>query len=150
TVQECVDHLVRRYGASVESRTIREEHVSFPLPRELRLISAGTRCGGEAMATLLKIGPADHDRPITLDEFRHAEYEEGYQYEIIDGRLYVSPQPNAPGGIVEWWITLKLALYAMQHPEVINYVHPKARVYVPDRPDLTIPEPDATAFRAFP
>ncbi len=38
TVQECVDWLVRRHGASVESRVVREEHVSFPLPRELRLV----------------------------------------------------------------------------------------------------------------
>jgi len=39
-VQECVSYLQDRFGASVESRTIREEHVSFPLPRELRLVSA--------------------------------------------------------------------------------------------------------------
>jgi 4-hydroxy-3-methylbut-2-enyl diphosphate reductase len=38
TVQDCVRQLVARYGATVESRTVREEHVSFPLPRELRLI----------------------------------------------------------------------------------------------------------------
>ncbi len=36
-VEECVDYLKRRYGATVESRTVREEHVSFPLPRELRV-----------------------------------------------------------------------------------------------------------------
>ncbi|MFO0966275.1 MAG: 4-hydroxy-3-methylbut-2-enyl diphosphate reductase [Gemmataceae bacterium] len=38
-VQECVTYLRDRYGAEVESRTIREEHVSFPLPRELRLVN---------------------------------------------------------------------------------------------------------------
>jgi 4-hydroxy-3-methylbut-2-enyl diphosphate reductase len=37
-VEECVRHLQERYGAVVESRTVREEHVSFPLPRELRLL----------------------------------------------------------------------------------------------------------------
>jgi 4-hydroxy-3-methylbut-2-enyl diphosphate reductase len=37
-VQECIDYLQQRYGATVESRTVREEHVSFPLPRELRVI----------------------------------------------------------------------------------------------------------------
>lgn len=42
-VQECISRLVERFGAVVESRTIREEHVSFPLPRELRLIPLGTR-----------------------------------------------------------------------------------------------------------
>lgn len=36
-VQECIDHLVEKFGAEVEIVTVREEHVSFPLPRELRL-----------------------------------------------------------------------------------------------------------------
>src|SRR5262249_36499022 len=39
-VQECVEYLQRHHGARVESQTIREEHVSFPLPRELRLVQA--------------------------------------------------------------------------------------------------------------
>ncbi len=43
TVQECIAYLQERFGATLESRTIREEHVSFPLPRELRLISVGVR-----------------------------------------------------------------------------------------------------------
>lgn len=39
-VEECVKHLQKRFGAEVESRTIREEHVSFPLPRELRVLAS--------------------------------------------------------------------------------------------------------------
>jgi 4-hydroxy-3-methylbut-2-enyl diphosphate reductase len=38
-VEECVAYLKSRYGATVESRTVREEHVSFPLPRELRVVA---------------------------------------------------------------------------------------------------------------
>jgi len=38
-VEECVAYLQERFGASVETRTVREEHVSFPLPRELRVLS---------------------------------------------------------------------------------------------------------------
>jgi 4-hydroxy-3-methylbut-2-enyl diphosphate reductase len=38
-VQDCVDYLRRKFGAEVESRTIREEHVNFPLPRELRVLA---------------------------------------------------------------------------------------------------------------
>jgi 4-hydroxy-3-methylbut-2-enyl diphosphate reductase len=38
-VEECVAYLQQRYGATVESRTVREEHVSFPLPRELRVLA---------------------------------------------------------------------------------------------------------------
>jgi 4-hydroxy-3-methylbut-2-en-1-yl diphosphate reductase len=35
-VQECVDYLIERFGASVREVTFRRESVSFPLPRELR------------------------------------------------------------------------------------------------------------------
>ena len=37
-VQECIEHLKQRFNASVEVRTIREEEVHFPLPRELRAL----------------------------------------------------------------------------------------------------------------
>ena len=39
-VEACVAYLQSRYGAEIESRVIREEHVSFPLPRELRMVGA--------------------------------------------------------------------------------------------------------------
>jgi 4-hydroxy-3-methylbut-2-enyl diphosphate reductase len=42
-VDECVHHLRAHFGATVESRTVREEHVSFPLPRELRVLSPAGR-----------------------------------------------------------------------------------------------------------
>jgi 4-hydroxy-3-methylbut-2-en-1-yl diphosphate reductase len=38
-VQDCVQYLEREFGADTESRTVREEHVHFPLPRELRVLS---------------------------------------------------------------------------------------------------------------
>ena len=38
-VQDCVDHLRSTFGAVIESRTVREEHVSFPLPRKLRVVA---------------------------------------------------------------------------------------------------------------
>jgi len=37
-VQEVVNHLCDRFGGIVEIRTVREEHVSFPLPKELRML----------------------------------------------------------------------------------------------------------------
>src|SRR5262245_41022204 len=37
-VRECIIYLQSRFGAAIESRTVREEHVSFPLPRELRIV----------------------------------------------------------------------------------------------------------------
>ncbi len=38
-VQQCVDYLQHHYGATVETRTIREEDVSFQLPKELRSLT---------------------------------------------------------------------------------------------------------------
>ena len=41
-VQECVEYLQKAYGATVEGRTVREEHVNFPLPRELRIVPSSS------------------------------------------------------------------------------------------------------------
>ena len=35
-VGQCLDLLRDRFGATVETRSLREEHVSFPLPKQLR------------------------------------------------------------------------------------------------------------------
>jgi len=102
------------------------------------------------MATVLKIGPADHGRPMTLDEFQNGDYEEGYQYELIDGKLYVSPLPEASQHWVEKWLLRKVEGYSEEHPEVVNYVANKARVFVPGRRGVTNPEPDLAAFRDYP
>jgi 4-hydroxy-3-methylbut-2-enyl diphosphate reductase len=41
-VQESVAYLCDHFAATVETRTIREEHVSFPLPRELRVLTSSS------------------------------------------------------------------------------------------------------------
>jgi 4-hydroxy-3-methylbut-2-enyl diphosphate reductase len=38
-VEACVAYLKAVFGATVEDRVVREEHVQFPLPRELRLLT---------------------------------------------------------------------------------------------------------------
>jgi hypothetical protein len=42
-VQDCVMWLKNRFGATVEERTIREEDVYFPLPKELRAAAAAVQ-----------------------------------------------------------------------------------------------------------
>jgi Uma2 family endonuclease len=44
--------------------------------------------------TLVKIGPADHGRRMSLEEFEHAEAQEGYLYELSRGIITVSDGPN--------------------------------------------------------
>ena len=102
------------------------------------------------MNTLVKLGPTDHGRPMTLEAFESGDFQEGYQYELIDGKLYVSPLPDLPQGRVEHWIFCKLLHYANVHPEILNFVYGKCRVFVPDRPGTTNPEPDVAAYKDFP
>lgn len=98
----------------------------------------------------LKLGPADHDRPLTLDDFESADYEPGFKYEIIDGRLYVAPEANLAEHQLEKWLTRKLERYADDNPDVINFVAEKGRVFIPVRRFTTIPEPDIACYHGFP
>src|SRR2546423_15076190 len=94
-------------------------------------------------------GLADHGKPVGLEEFEAAEFEEGYKYELIDGRLYVSPMPNLPEDSISMWLLEKLIAYKARHPRAVKYVSPKARVFVPGRDDVTCPEPDISVYRVF-
>jgi Uma2 family endonuclease len=102
------------------------------------------------MATLLKLGPADHGRRLTLDEFLSGDYQEGHRYELIEGRLYVSPEANLPAGFLERWISRVLDRYVEERPDVINFSWVKTRVFVPGEEEVSAPEPDAAAYAGFP
>lgn len=97
----------------------------------------------------LRLGPADHGRPVDFDDYEAAEYEPGHKYEIIDGRLYVAPEPNFAEHTLERWLDRKLSRYAEDHPEVINYVAVKSRVFVHSRKKATVPEPDISAYHGL-
>ncbi len=98
----------------------------------------------------LKFSAKDHGRPLTLDEFFAGDYAEGCQYELIDGRLYVSPMPDPPENVVNQWILAKVFLYSQERSDVINYVTNRGRIIVQGRPGATAPEPDLAAYRNFP
>src|SRR5256885_15204990 len=97
-----------------------------------------------------RFGPADHGRRVTDEEAYAARYKPGYKYEIINGRLYVSPVPNVPENRLDEWLRRKLYAYMDRRPEVINYVSGKARVFLHNRELTTSPEPDAAAYHDFP
>jgi Uma2 family endonuclease len=102
------------------------------------------------MSMLVKLGPSDHGRPMTYDEYLAGDYQEGYHYELIDGKLYVTPLPNLPENRVERWLYRMLDRYADRYPAIINSVTNKSRVFVHSRPDVTTPEPDLAAYHNFP
>jgi Uma2 family endonuclease len=101
-------------------------------------------------AQRLKLGPLDHGRRLSRAAFEEAEYEQGFRYEIIDGRLYVSPLPNLPEHRLERWLTRAVERYSDDHPEILNYVATKGRVFLPEAVRLTVPEPDLAAYSDFP
>lgn len=102
------------------------------------------------MATVTKLGPMDHGRPMTWEGFRTGDYQDGFKYELIDGRLYVAPAADLPQDLVDDWLFVKVKLYSRKHPETINFVTNKARVFLPERAEITAPEPDLAAYKGFP
>lgn len=102
------------------------------------------------IATRTRIGPDCHGELVPLDALGQLDYEPGFAYEIIDGRWYVAPVPNAPEGYVNDWIFARMYDYSRLRPDVVNHVTGKCRVFVPDRAELTVPEPDLGVYADFP
>lgn len=102
------------------------------------------------MKTQLYLTPEDQGRALTLEEFEHSDAQEGFRYELIDGKLEVSPEPELPHDDVCYWVRVILQGYIQEHPEVINRVSEHARVFVPDRLNSTCPQPDLAVYHDFP
>jgi Uma2 family endonuclease len=71
------------------------------------------------VSTPLRIGPADHGRTITLQEFLEAEEEDGYRYELARGVLEVTEVSNDPHGAVVSNLYVAVARYRLDHPGYI-------------------------------
>jgi Uma2 family endonuclease len=97
-------------------------------------------------AVQLKLGPADQGQELTLEEFEEAEYVSGFRYELIEGRLYVSPAPNLAENMLESWLRDKLGAYSKLRPDVVNFVATRGRVFLPTRVRPSTPEPDIAAY----
>jgi Uma2 family endonuclease len=99
----------------------------------------------------LYLTAADHGRRLSLEEFESADAREGFRYELIHGRLDVSPAPNFPHEDLLDWLRDELKAYAREHAEAINKVVGPARVFVPDIEEgVTAPEPDLACYHDFP
>src|ERR1700694_2264609 len=89
---------------------------------------------GEPMVATIRAaaaGPADHGLPMTIAEVEAGNFVEGYKYEMIEGKLFVTYEPDPPEDLLCTWLFAKLLHYSEAHPRVINHVTPKARVYLP-------------------
>lgn len=70
--------------------------------------------------TVTKIGPADHGRRMTLDEFDKAEVREGYIYELSRGVITVSDVPNPRHLAQVDALRQQLSEYRATHPGQIR------------------------------
>ena len=72
------------------------------------------------VAAPLRIGPADHGRTMTLEEFLEAEELDGYRYELGRGVLEVTEVPNEPHGVVVCNLYRAVNRYDLEHQGVIH------------------------------
>lgn len=105
---------------------------------------------GEASVRRPHLTPAWAGRDISLEDFEHATGQEGWHYELIDGRVEVSPSPDLPNDSILFWLNRLFIRYSDNHAEVVNYLSNHSRVFVPGRQAATCPEPEFAAYRDFP
>lgn len=104
------------------------------------------------MATVkLRIGPADHGRPMTLDEFHEAEEQPGYFYELARGVLEVCEVPGDDHAQIVDNLHLAFDSYRLQHPRRIRRIAHGSdiRLIIPEletgrHPDLAVVFPGAS------
>ncbi len=118
--------------------------------QESRPRTGDSPVNGEDSVRRLHLSPAWAGRDISLEEFEHATGQEGWHYELIDGRVEVSPVPDLPHDSVLFWLNRLFLDYSRAHPESVNYLSNHSRVFIPGRQATTCPEPDFAAYRDFP
>src|SRR5437764_1126823 len=79
---------------------------------------------------ILVLGPDDHGRAVSAEQFAEAEFVEPWTYERVRGRLIVmAPEGQRHvDGAEPWWKAL--VGYWLRHPDVIRHVVPGAWVRV--------------------
>ena len=93
----------------------------------------------------IKVGPQDHGRVMSLDDFDHAEGQEGYLYELGRGRVVVMDVPKLSHGLQVQAARHQLEAYSIAHPGRIYYLAPGSdckllveKLQSERHPDLTI------------
>jgi Uma2 family endonuclease len=97
-----------------------------------------------------QLGPDDAGVPLTDEEYEAADYAPGYRYELVTGRLYVSPAPNQPHCYLQDQLFLFLGEYARRRRDVLKRVTAHARVMTRALGATTDVQPDLCAYRDFP
>lgn len=79
-----------------------------------------------------RLGPSDQGVALGLAEFEAADFEPGFRYDLVDGRLAVSPEPNLSHDEPLQALADLLRAYRDQHRDRFGcYVSTHARVFPP-------------------
>jgi Uma2 family endonuclease len=95
---------------------------------------------------VIKIGPADHGRPMSLAEFEHAEVEEGYLYELGGGVVIVSDVPNPPHLAQVTAARRQLMAYDLSHPERVYTIAGGGECKIPVAASNSERHPDLAVY----
>jgi Uma2 family endonuclease len=91
-----------------------------PVRFEIRWSDLSTQEDVLMATATLRIGPADHGRAMTLEEYLDAEVEPGCRCELARGIIEVTNVPNDPHGEVVYHLYLALGVYDRAHPGLIR------------------------------
>lgn len=101
------------------------------------------------MTVLSKIivGPTDHGRRMTLDEFDTADSVEGRLYELSRGEVVVTDVPNPPHEEVVDTLRQQLSMYRAARPDVIQRVLSGSECKILIEPTQSERHPDLAVYK---
>ena len=96
------------------------------------------------------VGPEDHGRRMSLDQFDRAEGREGYLYELNKGVIEVTDVPQPSHGQHVQAIRNQLTAYQLERPDVILYLAGGGEAKMLIGPSESERHPDLSAYRTPP
>ena len=101
------------------------------------------------MHTRLYLTHEDHGRELSWDDFRSSDAELGYRYELIEGKVYVTPFPSLSHSSYCDWLNDILDDYEDERPDIIARVISRPGVFVPNPNVHTCIRPDIACYKTF-
>ena len=99
---------------------------------------------------VLRLGPEDAGRALEHADFERAVLAPGPRYELVAGRLAVTPAPNRSHADVQDGVLYQLEEYARQQRTILKRVTASARVLTRALGAPTDVQPDVAAYREWP
>ncbi len=84
---------------------------------------------------------------MSVDEYFEADLPEGYQYELVDGTIVVSPHPDGEHNESVTSMVFALIGYQRDHAGALRHIDVEPSVPIPDR--ATIRGPDLAVYKRW-